>query len=77
MVDGVWLAYEPTTKNNYFTIADVYSSSAYLNGESELTKLGKYCEATGYKIPASVDGKFPNIAYGYIHGERAPFIKFN
>ena len=77
LVEGAWIAYEPTIKNDYFTIADVYSPSIYLNGEVQLTKLGKYCEATGYKVPESVEGKFPHITYGYIRGEYAPFIKFN
>lgn len=76
LVDGMWLAYEPTTKNNYFTIADVYIASYYLNGEPQYNRLGNYCEATGYEIPTSVEGKFPNITYGYIRGERAPFINF-
>jgi hypothetical protein len=76
LVDGVWLAYEPTSKDNYFTVADVYSPTIYLSGEPQLAKLGEYCEATGYEIPSSVEGKFPNVTYGYIYGERAPFIKF-
>ena len=77
LVDGVWLAYEPTIKNDYFTVADVYVPSYYLSGEPQLNKLGKYCKATGYEIPTSVEGKFPNISYGVIHGEQSPFIKFN
>ncbi len=77
LVDSVWLAYEPTIKNNYFTVADVYIPSYYMAGQPQLNKLGKYCEATGYEIPTSLEGKFPNITYGYIHGEKAPFIKFN
>ncbi len=77
LVDGVWVAYEPTTKDNYFTVADVYSPSYYLAGESQLTQLGEYCKATGYQIPESVEGKFPNISYGIIYGKQAPFIKFN
>ncbi|MBE5990723.1 MAG: transglutaminase domain-containing protein [Paenibacillaceae bacterium] len=76
LVDGIWLAYEPTSKDDYFTIADVYAPSTILAGVPQMTPIGKFCEATGYKIPASVDGKFPNIAYGIIHGEQAPFIKF-
>ncbi|PPK82045.1 hypothetical protein BXY41_103257 [Lacrimispora xylanisolvens] len=77
LVDGVWLAYEPTTKDNYFTVADVYAPSYYLVGEPQLTQLGEYCKATGYQIPESVEGKFPNISYGIIYGKQAPFIKFN
>lgn len=76
LVDGIWLAYEPTSKDNYFTIANVYAPSYYLYGEPKLTQLGDYCEATGYEIPTSVEGKFPNISYGIIYGEQAPFIKF-
>lgn len=76
LVDGVWLAYEPTSKDDYFTIADVYQASFIIAGEPQLTQLGKYCEGTGYVIPTNVDGKFPNITYGIIHGEQAPFIKF-
>lgn len=76
LVDSVWLAYEPTSKDDYFTIADVYQASYVIAGEAQLTQLGKYCEGTGYEIPTSVDGKFPNITYGIIHGEQAPFIKF-
>lgn len=77
LVDGVWLAYEPTSKDDYFTIADVYAPSCILAGEPQMTPLGKFCEATGYKVPTNVDGKYPNISYGIIHGEQAPFIKFN
>ncbi|GEM_PF-1881365 len=77
LVDNVWLSYEPTSKDNYFTLAEVYAPAFYLAGETHLTPLGEFCEATGYEIPTSVEGKFPNITYGIIHGEQAPFIKFN
>lgn len=73
LVDGVWLAYEPTIKNNYFTVADVYKKNILENYQ----QLGEYCQGTGYEIPISVEGKFPNISYGIIQGEQAPFIKFN
>lgn len=73
LVDGVWLAYEPTIKNNYFTVADVYKKNILGNYQ----QLGEYCQGTGYEIPISVEGKFPNISYGIIQGEQAPFIKFN
>lgn len=76
LVDDIWLAYEPTSKNDYFTIADVYMTTYYLSGVAQLTELGKFCSGTNYEIPTSVDGKFPNISYGIIHGEQAPFIKF-
>lgn len=77
LVDGVWLAYEPTSKDDYFTVARIYDPSFYLNGEPQFILLSNYCKATGYEIPTSVEGKFPNITYGIIHGEQAPFIKFN
>lgn len=77
LVDGVWLSYEPTSKDNYFNIAEVYTPAYYLAGEPHLTPLGEYCKATGYQIPESVEGKFPNISYGIIYGKQAPFIKFN
>lgn len=76
LVDGMWLAYEPTSKDDYFTIANVYAPSYYMDGEPQLTQLGEYCRETGYEIPTSVEGKFPNISYGIIYGEQAPFIKF-
>ena len=72
LVEGVWLAYEPTSKDNYFTVADVYAKNLFGNYQ----ELGEYCEGIGYEIPTSVEGKFPNISYGIIHGEQAPFIKF-
>ncbi len=77
LVDGVWLAYEPTSKDDYFTVAEVYDPFYYLDGVPQLTQLGRFCEAAGYEIPTSVEGKFPNIRYGLIHGKQAPFIKFN
>lgn len=47
-VDGVWLANEPTTKNKFFTIANTFTKT--YSGEYQL--LGKYCEGTGYVMPA-------------------------
>lgn len=76
LVDGVWLAYEPTSKDNYFTIADVYAPSTILEGVAQMTPIGKYCEATGYEIPSSVEGKFPDVRNGVIRGENAPVIYF-
>lgn len=76
-VDGVWLSYEPTSKNDYFNIAEVYTPAYYLAGEPYLMPLGEYCKATGYQVPTTVEGKFPNISYGIIYGKQAPFIKFN
>jgi hypothetical protein len=72
LVDSVWLAYEPTSKDDYFTIADVYAKNYIGNYQ----QLGEYCDGTGYEIPTSVEGKFSNITYGLIRGERAQFIKF-
>ncbi|MDR2022890.1 MAG: hypothetical protein LBQ71_06465 [Hungatella sp.] len=77
LVDGVWLSYEPTSKDDYFNIAEVYTPAYYLAGEPYLTPLGEYCRATGYQVPTTVEGKFPNISYGIIYGKQAPFIKFN
>lgn len=77
LVDGVWLSYEPTSKDDYFNIAEVYTPAYYLAGESYLTPLGEYCKATGYQVPTTVEGKFPNISYGIIYGNQAPFIKFH
>jgi hypothetical protein len=77
LVDNIWLSYEPTSKDDYFNIAEVYTPVFYLAGEPHLTPLGEYCEATGYQVPTNVEGKFPNISYGIIYGNQAPFIKFN
>lgn len=77
LVDGVWLAYEPTTKDDFFIVADVYTPSFYLVGEPQLARLGEYCKATGYIIPESVEGKFPKISYGVFYGKQTPLIKFN
>lgn len=76
LVDGIWLSYEPTSKNNYFTVAEVYTPAFFLAGEPQLTPLGKYCKATGYEIPSSVEGKFPDVRNGVIRGENAPVIYF-
>jgi hypothetical protein len=77
LVDNIWLSYEPTSKDDYFNIAEVYTPAFYLVGEPHLTPLGEYCEATGYQVPTTVEGRFPNISYGIIYGKQAPFIKFN
>jgi len=78
LVDGIWLSYEPTSKDNYFTVAEVYTPAFYLAGEPQLTPLGKYCKATGYEIPAleSVEAMFSDVRRGIIYGEQAPFIHF-
>ncbi len=72
LVDDIWLAYEPTSKDEYFTVADVYEKNYFGNYQ----QLGEYCDGTGYEIPTSVEGKFPNITYGIIRGERASLIIF-
>lgn len=63
LVDGIWLANEPTTHNKYFTIANVYEyNPAYrmmlqLGDTSEFTDItkyqmiGQYCIQTGYVMP--------------------------
>lgn len=62
-VDGIWLANEPTTKDKYFTIADVYKyNGTYLvmlqagdtSGFNDVNKyqtIGQYCIQTGYVMP--------------------------
>lgn len=77
LVDGVWLAYEPTSKNTYFTVASIYDPFYYLDGVPQLTQLGIFCKSTGYEIPSNVEGKFPDVRTGVIRGENAPIIYFN
>jgi len=64
LVDGVWLANEPTTQNKYFTVADVYEynpiyrmmlnmgadTSSYTSADMYQV-IGDYCYNTGYQIP--------------------------
>lgn len=76
LVDGVWLAYEPTSKDSYFTLAKVYNPFYFSDGEPQLTRLGKFCEAAGYEVPTNVEGKFPDVRNGVIRGENAPVIYF-
>ena len=72
LVDGVWLANEPTTQNKYFTVADVYEynpiyrmmlnmgadTSSYTSTDMYQV-IGDYCYNTGYQIPdASLVSKF-------------------
>lgn len=62
LVDGVWLANEPTSKNKFFTVANVYLynplyesmlvSGLSTEGLSKYQLLGRYCEGTGYTIPS-------------------------
>lgn len=72
LVDGVWLANEPTTQNKYFTVADVYEynpgyrlmlqlgdTSDFTDEGSKYQMIGDYCYKTGYQIPdASQVSKF-------------------
>lgn len=64
LVDGVWLANEPTTQNKYFTVADVYEynpgyrmmlqlgdTSEFTDEASKYQVIGEYCYKTGYQIP--------------------------
>lgn len=63
LVDGIWLANEPTTQNKYFTVADVYEYNPgyrmmlQLGDTSEFTDItkyqgiGQYCIQTGYVMP--------------------------
>ena len=64
LVDGVWLANEPTTQNKYFTVADVYEynpgyrlmlqlgdTSDFADEGSKYQMIGDYCYKTGYQIP--------------------------
>lgn len=64
LVDGVWLANEPTTQNKYFTVADVYEynpgyrlmlqlgdTSDFTDEGSKYQMIGDYCYKTGYQIP--------------------------
>lgn len=64
LVDGIWLANEPTTQNKYFTVADVYEynpiyrtmlatgadTSGY-GAKDMYQKIGDYCYNTGYVMP--------------------------
>jgi hypothetical protein len=75
LVDGIWLAYEPTSKDDTFTVADVYVK----NGLGNYQQLGEYCNGIGYEIPTMeiIKEMFPGrVSEGLIRGERAPFIRF-
>ena len=64
LVDGIWLANEPTTQSKYFTVANVYEynpvyrtmlnmgadTSGY-TAKDMYQMIGQYCEATGYVMP--------------------------
>ncbi|GAA6269589.1 hypothetical protein [Enterocloster alcoholdehydrogenati] len=88
LVDGVWLANEPTTKDKYFTVANVYKyNPGYqmmlniggdLSDFTEVTKyqgIGQYCYQVGYTIPTDKNqlSKFGSL--GEVFGETT--IDFN
>lgn len=64
-VDGVWLANEPTMKDKYFTVANVYKYnpgyqmmlniggdlSDFTTEGSKYQMIGEYCYEVGYTIP--------------------------
>ena len=63
LVDGIWLANEPTTQNKYFTVADVYEynpgyrlmlkvgDTSEFNDVTKYQMIGQYCIQTGYVMP--------------------------
>lgn len=63
LVDGIWLANEPTTQNKYFTVADVYEynpgyrlmlqigDTSDFNDVTKYQMIGQYCIQTGYTMP--------------------------
>lgn len=65
LVDGIWLANEPTTQSKYFTIANVYEYNPiyrmmlqqganwpeYEDEAARYQMIGSYCYLTGYKMP--------------------------
>lgn len=81
LVDGVWLAYEPTSKDDTFSVANVWTKNHWgeVFGTEEYLPIGEFCKATGYEIPTieRVEAMFPGrISLGLIRGERAAFIRF-
>lgn len=81
LVDGVWLAYEPTSKDDSFNAADVWTKTIWgqMQGIEEYQILGEFCKATGYEIPMveRIEAMYPGrVSLGYIYGERAAFIRF-
>lgn len=56
LIDGMWLANEPTTKDNFFTVANVYEKIPFYEeaGINPYQTLGRYCEGVGYEIPTDV-----------------------
>lgn len=50
LVDGVWLGNEPTAKDKYFVVEDVYRKN--IIGIYQV--LGQYCEGVGYTVPTDL-----------------------
>ena len=76
LVDGVWLAHEPTVKDHFFTVADVYETSYTLNGVDYMFVLGEYCRGVGYEVPEDVSDKFPDVRMGWRYGDPVQMIYF-
>lgn len=63
LVDGIWLANEPTTQDKYFTVANVYKynpgyrlmlqvgNTSDFNDVTKYQTIGQYCIQTGYTMP--------------------------
>lgn len=64
LVDGIWLANEPTTQDKYFTVADVYkynpiyrtmlmtgADTSNYTSKDKYQVIGDYCYNTGYVVP--------------------------
>ncbi len=64
LVDGIWLANEPTTQDKYFTVADVYrynpiyrtmlstgADTSNYTSKDIYQAIGDYCYNTGYTMP--------------------------
>ena len=64
LVDGIWLANEPTTQNKYFTVANVYeynpiyrtmlmtgADTSNYTSKDKYQVIGDYCYNTGYTMP--------------------------
>jgi len=76
LVDGVWLAHEPTSKDKFFTIADVYEVSYVFEGVDQLFEIGQYCKGVGYEVPTDVSNKFPDVRMGWSKGKATQMIYF-
>lgn len=76
LVDEVWLAHEPTVKDKFFTIANVYETSYVFEGVNQLFVIGQYCQGVGYEVPTDVSNKFPDVRMGWSKGKGAQMIYF-